>query len=93
MLFIILKKRLGDFQIKPVLASFVRVLLASLCMGVVCYFVSQETMFSYPGTLNKLLNLGLALISGVLSYIVFCLIFRVEEMRELWRWVGQRKQA
>lgn len=84
-LLFILKKRLGDFYIKDVAISFLRVLLASICMAVVCYGVSAKTII-----LNKYLHLFLSLLSGVLSYIVFCFIFRVSEMRELWQWLGKR---
>jgi len=77
-----LKKRLGDFKVKEIIVSFTRILLASLCMGAVCYYI-----------LNKFLNLGLAIISGLLSYIVFCFIFRVSEMQQLWQWILKRKGA
>ncbi len=81
-LFFILKKRLGDFYIKDIIISFLRILAASLWMGVVCLLVSQRS-----SGLNKFLNLGLSLISGLLSYAIFCLIFRVGEMQQLWHWL------
>jgi len=80
MLFNILRKRIIDFEIKIVVASFMRILCASICMGVVCFFVSNLS-------LNRYLNLCLALASGFLSYVIFCFIFRVKEMQELWNWV------
>jgi len=84
-LFALLIKRLGDFGVKNILFSSLRILAASLCMGLVCLSVSQNTIY-----LNKYLHLGLALISGFISYIAFCLIFRVSEMKELWQWVSKR---
>ena len=80
MLFNSLRKRIIDFEIKRVVASFMRILCASICMGIVCYFVSKLS-------LNRYLNLCLALASGFLSYVIFCFIFRVNEMQELWNWV------
>jgi putative peptidoglycan lipid II flippase len=70
-LFLRLKKRLGDFRISEIASSFMRILAASLLMGVVCYFLRS-------------LNLGIVILAGVISYIIFCFIFRVREMRDLW---------
>ncbi len=85
-LFVILKKRLGDFDVRAIGESFARILLASACMGVACYFASQGC-FLY----NKLLNLGFSILSGLLSYVIFCFIFGVSEMRDLWRWIRKRR--
>jgi len=86
-LFVILRKRLGGLNTKEIFVSFMRILSASICMGIVCYFVFQQ---SVP-ILNKYVNLTLAIIAGLLSYIAFCFIFRVREMRELWRWLAERR--
>ncbi len=85
-LFIILSRRIGDFDTKKIILSFVRILLASLSMGLVCYLAYEKI------SVNKYFNLAAALAAGILSYIFFCFIFRVEEMRELWRWVKERKK-
>ncbi len=92
-LFFILKKKLGDFHIKEIIISFARIFLASLCMGAVCYFIYRKNIVLTDNALNKFLNLGLLLLSGFLSYITFCFIFRVREMRELWNWLVKKKQA
>jgi putative peptidoglycan lipid II flippase len=86
-LFALLKKRLGDFPVKEIIASFLRILAASLWMGVVCYLAWQRS----SATLNKFLSLSFALICSAASYIVFCFIFRVSEMRQLWRWVAEKQ--
>ncbi|MCX5709460.1 MAG: murein biosynthesis integral membrane protein MurJ [Candidatus Omnitrophica bacterium] len=83
-LFKILNKRLKDFNVKEVRQSFVKIFLASLGMGLACYFASRLQ-------LNKYLNLIISLSAGLISYIAFCFIFRVHEMRELWLWVSKRK--
>jgi len=85
-LFALLKKRLGDFGVKNILVSSLRILAASICMAAACLLISQRTVF-----LNKYLHLGLALITGFISYIVFCLVFRVSEMQELWVWMSRRR--
>jgi putative peptidoglycan lipid II flippase len=90
-LFFILRKRVGDFKVKEIFISFVRILTASVCMGAVCYFLSSKNTILGSSVLNRYLNLGLMLISGVLSYILFCFIFRVYEMQELWKWILKKK--
>lgn len=87
-LFFILKRRLGDFNIREIAISFTRILAASLFMGVACYFISRLG----SSILNKLLNLTLVIIVSLLSYIIFCFIFRVREVQELWGWLAQRKK-
>ena len=79
-LFAILKKKIGDFGAGEIGASFLRVLLASLGMAVVCYFTSCLRI-------NKFLNLGASVLAGLFSYIIFCFIFKVGEMRQLWNWI------
>ncbi|MDD2688788.1 MAG: murein biosynthesis integral membrane protein MurJ [Candidatus Omnitrophica bacterium] len=85
-LFIILNKRIGNFDLERIYISFVRILLSSLFMGLVCHLVYEKI------SVNKYFNLAAALTAGILSYIFFCFIFRVEEMRELWRWIKERKK-
>ncbi|MFH0855901.1 MAG: murein biosynthesis integral membrane protein MurJ [Candidatus Omnitrophota bacterium] len=84
MLFYLLEKKIGDFGRKEIVVSFFRVLAASLCMGAVCYCAGQLTT-------NKYLGLASSVFAGTFSYIVFCFIFRVSEMRQLWDWVAHRK--
>lgn len=85
-LFVILRRRLGDFKAKEIFLSFSRILIASLCMGAVCALAVKES-----SSLNKYLSLGLAILSGLVSYILFCFLFRVSEMRELWKWIARRR--
>jgi len=84
MLFLSLRKRIGDFGSKGIVLSFLRVLAASLGMGVVCFFTAEISS-------NKFLNLGLSVILGVISYVIFCFIFRVNEIVQLWDWVVLKK--
>ncbi|MDO8489371.1 MAG: polysaccharide biosynthesis C-terminal domain-containing protein, partial [Candidatus Omnitrophota bacterium] len=72
-LFFILSKRLGGFGEDKILKSFLRISISSLCMAGVCFLVNQA------------LGFGWALFCGALSYIVFCFIFRVAELKELMR--------
>ncbi|MCX5701225.1 MAG: hypothetical protein NTZ63_06770 [Candidatus Omnitrophica bacterium] len=53
-------------------------------MGLVCYFAVKIGH-------NKFLNLASGIIAGLFSYIIFCFIFRVSEMQQLWSWVMFKK--
>ncbi|MFA5350875.1 MAG: murein biosynthesis integral membrane protein MurJ [Candidatus Omnitrophota bacterium] len=75
-LFFILNKRLGGFGGRKIFSSFLRILAASFCMAAVCFLV------------NCALNLGCALFCGVLSYIIFCFLFGVVELREFMHWLA-----
>jgi putative peptidoglycan lipid II flippase len=86
-LFFILNKRLAPLNLKPLLISFLKIFSASLCMGLVCYLIYRNTI-----SLNKYIQLGLTISLGVLSYIIFCFIFQVKEIQELWQWLAQRKK-
>ena len=87
-LFFILKKRLHPFNAQEIFASFLRILLASLAMGLVCYFLSQQKIILF----NKYLGLGLLIVTGLFSYLIFCLIFRVSELRDLLCWMMQKRK-
>jgi len=86
-LFLILKNRLKNFDSKLVFMSFIRILAASIFMGIVCFLLSQRNIFPGAHMLYRALNLILAICIGILSYVLFCFIFRVTEMQEFWRWV------
>jgi putative peptidoglycan lipid II flippase len=85
---VLLEKRIGDFGNKKIFSSVLRIILASLCMGAVCYYL----WFGLIG-MNKFAQLSLEVIVGALSYILFCFIFRVSEMQELWNWAVKRKKV
>ena len=89
-LFFILRKKLRPFNVKAILSSFVRILVASIFMGAICYLFSEKVFFLGTNMFYRLLNLGLSIIIGIIFYIAFCFIFRVREVEELWRWLAKR---
>ena len=91
-LFVILKKKLGDFYSKDIISSFTRILAASIGMGLVCYILAHRNLPGGSVLINKFGNLSLKLIAGGLSYVLFCFIFGVREMRELWSWFARKKR-
>ncbi len=92
-LFYILKKRIGDFSIKYIWVSFLRCTAASVIMAIVCYFIGTRSVFISGSTMQKAINLIIAIAVGMGTYFLFCFIFRVQEARELLQWVIKRKKS
>lgn len=91
-LFFLLEKKIHGLDVKAIFFSFLRILFASICMGAVCFIFSQWNIFSGGGALyKKALNLGLSISIGIISYALFCFVFGVGEIQELWRWIVKRK--
>ncbi len=90
-LFIILNRRLNGIDLKGILSSVLRIFLASLAMAGVCFFLSRQ-IIPGQGILSKSVYLAVLLASGVVSYIVFCLLLRVREMQELWSLLLKRNK-
>lgn len=84
-LFLLAKRKIGDFGQGEIISSFLRILASSVIMGVVCCFSMQLST-------NKFLNVAIVLITGFISYIIFCFVFRVREIHQIWNWVIKRGQ-
>jgi putative peptidoglycan lipid II flippase len=87
----LLRKKIHSFGVRTIILSFVRILLASCAMGLVCYFISRNFIIAGNSISSRLINLGLPIVLGLISYIFFCLVFRVKEMYELWQWVRKKQ--
>lgn len=92
MLVSMLRKKIGRINLRLIAISFVKMLLAALFMGAACYLISRRLILPGTGRLFALLNLGAAITCGIVAYIIFCFAFRVSEMRDLWRWLVQKKR-
>jgi putative peptidoglycan lipid II flippase len=90
-LFFLLRRKIHGFEVEALALSFIRILLASICMGAVCALASRNIVLGY-GFLARLLNLALAIVLGIISYIIFCFLLKVNEIQELWGWLAQRKK-
>lgn len=81
-LFVLAKRKIGDFGAKEIGISFVRILICGAGMGLVCYLSMNLCS-------NRFLSIAVALITGSISYISFCLLFRVKEIYQLFNLVGR----
>jgi putative peptidoglycan lipid II flippase len=90
-LFFLVKNKLKPFGVMPLVFSFLKILLASLCMAAVCYYASSKFYISESGFPERLLRVLFLVSLSVVSYTVFCFVFRVREMQEAWNWLVLRK--
>ena len=85
----ILTKRLKFPEVKMVIFSFVRILSASLAMGILCWYIMRYN-FGANG-FGKWIELITMFSVSICSYIVFCFIFRVGELQEALRWMRKMR--
>lgn len=90
-LFFRLRKRLSPFSARPLIFSFLKITCASLCMGGVCYFVARHSFIPAGGVVFRLANLTYLVVSGMASYAVFCFIFRLREVLEIYSWLFKKR--
>jgi len=76
----ILRKRIGPLDFERLKGSFQRILVSALIMGVVCFWVSRGLTKADMGVLERIIQVGTAIISGLGVYILFSLVFRVREI-------------
>lgn len=85
-LFSLLIKKIGNFPLKDLGIYFLRIIFAGLGMGLVCYGLNK--MVNLSGfSLAKYVNLGLIIFLGLVSYIFFCFIFGVLELKDIRKWI------
>lgn len=85
-LFSILKRRFEPFRITEIAMSFLRILAASIAMGGVSYFFNKNFVFR-DSIAGKLEYIFLLILISLTSYILFCFMFRVKEIKELLQWL------
>ncbi|MDD4899120.1 MAG: murein biosynthesis integral membrane protein MurJ [Candidatus Omnitrophica bacterium] len=92
-LFSILKKRIALHYTPEIYGAFLKIFAASLSMGAVCFVLSRKfSAFAVHGWL-KFIYLGGLILAGIISYALFCFIFRVNEIKQLWGWVYNRRKV
>jgi putative peptidoglycan lipid II flippase len=91
-LFFILQKKIGALNIKALFFYFSKIFLASIGMGAVCVSVVDSGIY-WDSFLGKVIYLLLPIASGLIVYIIFCLVLKVREVHSLWRWLKDRKPA
>jgi len=86
-LFILLRKELGNLDGRAILKSFVFSSVAGVAMGALCYVLSFVLLTKLPNALNVLVSVG----AGGLFYLAVSRLLKVEEYRILIDIVRRRK--
>ncbi|MFA6142180.1 MAG: murein biosynthesis integral membrane protein MurJ [Candidatus Omnitrophota bacterium] len=84
-LYVLLRKRLGDFGTGVILSSFLKVTLASLVMA--CVLMAS---LSYFPKLNIAMLL-IDIIAGIAAFIAACYLFNVKELKDFLAWILRKK--
>ncbi|MDD5669456.1 MAG: murein biosynthesis integral membrane protein MurJ, partial [Candidatus Omnitrophica bacterium] len=93
LLFYLLVKKIGGFPVKEIRISFLKIMAAGAGMGFVCFFAGNARFLSGTGFAEKTAHLTILVGSGVISYALFCFLFRVGEMNSLITLLRNRRSA
>jgi len=87
-------KKVGEFPFREVAFSFLRILLASLAMGIVCYGSWEFLKLWVPGTGTRaqLVQVFGSILIATVSYIGLCFVCRVPEVREAFAWFLKKRK-
>ena len=84
-LYILLRKRIGDFGTSRIMDSFARVLASSVVMAVVL----KVLLASFSGA--SVVGLFTAIVGGIATFAVMSYLFGVREIKDLLAWTLKRK--
>jgi putative peptidoglycan lipid II flippase len=83
-LFIILNDRLKGIGV-GLLDHAIKVFVASLFMGAVCFFLWKTLPFS-----SEFLKLVIVMIAGVVSFFPMCVLLKIPQAERLLQWISKR---
>jgi len=92
-LLIILRKRIGGFGKKKLVTSFLRILVASLLMGIFAFWFNGflNSTFVPVSTICSIINLAVTIVASILLYIAACYILQVKELEEVKQWLSRKR--
>jgi putative peptidoglycan lipid II flippase len=92
-LFFLLQKKVGGLDIRNLLGFILKVILASLLMGIVCFYAQRiKYCFGCPVT-ERILQLAAPIILGFISYVLFCFLLGIKQVKVVWNWLVKQKPA
>lgn len=92
-LFLILRKKLSLLPVKLILGAFIRILFASAGAGVVAGAAVYLTRAWPQVHVNQVIRLFMLFGVSIASYVIFCFLFKVSEMSELWRLITKTQKT
>jgi len=89
-----LRKKIGRIDASRILRSLVKIIPASLVVGWIGWWISNNTLWDHGGnSLHKLELLGGGMIASICFYIIAMRIMRSEELEFIWGMVKRKRQA
>lgn len=92
LLFVFLRRKVGKIEGGRLLSTFAKVVAASVVMGVVCYFVSQqiETALGTASLLARLIDVGVSIAVGMTVFYLAARACKVGELDQMSRALKRR---
>jgi putative peptidoglycan lipid II flippase len=88
-----LRKKIGRIDARRILTSILKIVPASVAMGVIGWWVSRNPVWDLSGnTLYKIGLLGGGMVASVLFYVVAMWVLRSEELKFIWGMVRRKRQ-
>ena len=82
-LLFMLNKMIGNIDKKSIIISILKYLLSALLMGILIWYIAGLVDWIHDPFIYRVTYLFLILVTGILSYFLFCSILRVEETKYL----------
>jgi putative peptidoglycan lipid II flippase len=83
LLFWLLRKRIGRLGGRGILTNFIRILIASSLMGIVCWLVARA-FEPYVVTIGfRVLQVGVTIAAGLMTLVIASTILRIKEMKTI----------
>jgi putative peptidoglycan lipid II flippase len=87
-------KKVGEFPFREIGASFLRILLASLVMGVIVHYSLEFFRYWIPGQGSRMQIIQVfgSIAVATLAYLGLCLACHVPEAKEAWAWFRKKRK-
>lgn len=76
LLFITLRKKIGGFGLKEITISFIKIIIASIIMGIIAWFTYEFLETKLKANISLILAIGV----GTLSYFILIFFMKIPEV-------------
>ncbi|MGH9846741.1 MAG: murein biosynthesis integral membrane protein MurJ, partial [Blastocatellia bacterium] len=85
LLFIFMHRRLGGIEGRSLITTFIKVLIASLLMGAICWFTSQaiEARLGTESLIARLIDVGVSVTLGIAVFFTIARLLKVGELEQM----------
>ncbi len=84
LLIISIRKRLGKFGGSRLVKNFLKIMVASVIMGLLTYLLREQLLYSQEGFVKRAAAIGFITIAGGGLYFGLCYLLRINEVKYLW---------